>query len=118
MLDLPVGDFYLATSLRMVGSGYLMSNRVLEKQGFKKPVAKVLASVTKDGSGSTKSAEDVGLDEFHYHLVVIGFGGHDFNPFGDIVYPYQNIFTPKRCWKGSHEIYTPNMKKINYEDGV
>jgi hypothetical protein len=27
-----------------------MSNRVLEKQGFKKPVAKVLASVTDDGS--------------------------------------------------------------------
>jgi hypothetical protein len=62
MLDFLVGDFYLATSLRMVGSGYLMSNKVLEKQGFEKPVAKVLASVTDDGSRSTKSAEDVGLD--------------------------------------------------------
>jgi hypothetical protein len=89
MLDLPVGNFYLATSLRMVGSGYLMSNGVLEKQGFKKPVAKVFASVTDDSSGSTKFAEDVGLDEFHYHLVIIGLGGHGFNPFGDIVYPYQ-----------------------------
>jgi hypothetical protein len=96
MLDHPVGDFYLAISLRMVGSGYLMSNGVLEKQGFKKPIAKVLASVTDDGSGSTKSAKDVGLDEFHYHLVIIGPDGHGFNPFGDIVYPYQNIFTPKR----------------------
>jgi hypothetical protein len=115
MLDLPVGDFYLATSLRMLGSGYLMSNRVLEKQGFKKPVAKVLASVIDDGSRSTKSAEDVGLDEFHYHL---GLGGHGFNPFGDIVYPYQDVLIPKRWWKGAHEINTPNVKNFDYEDGV
>jgi hypothetical protein len=118
MLNLPVGDFYLATSLRMVGNGYLMSNKVLEKQGFKIPVAKVLASITDDGSKSTKSAEDVDLDEFHYHLVIIGFGGHSFNPFGDIVYPCQNIFTPKRWWKGAHEINIPNVKNFNYEDGV
>jgi hypothetical protein len=118
MLNLLVGDFYLATSLRMVRSGYLMSNKVLEKQGFKIPIAKVLASVIDDGSWSTKSAEDVGLDEFHYHLVIIGFGGHGFNPFGDIVYPYQNIFTPKRWWKGAHEIYTPNIENFDYEDGV
>jgi hypothetical protein len=72
MLDPPVGNFYLATSLRMVGSGYLVCNEVLEKQGFEKPVVEVLASVTDDGLGSTKSAEDVGLDEFHYHLVIIG----------------------------------------------
>jgi hypothetical protein len=118
MLDLPVGDFYLATSLRMVGSVYLMSNRVLKKQGFEKPVAKVLASVTNDGSGSTKFAEDVGLDEFHYNLVIIGLGGHGFNPFKDIVYPYQNVFIPKRLWKGAYEIYTPNIKNFDYEDGV
>jgi hypothetical protein len=118
MLDLPVENFYLATSLRMVGSGYLMSNRVLEKQGFKKPVAKVLAFVTDDGSGSNKSTEDVGLDEFHYHLVIIGLGGHDFNPFGDIVYPYQNVLMPKRWWKGAYEINTPNVKNFDYEDGV
>jgi hypothetical protein len=93
MLDFLVGNFYLATGLRVGRSGYLMSNGVLEKQGFQKPVAKVLASVTDDSSGSTKSAEDVGLDEFHYHLVIIGLGGHGFNPFGDIVYPYQY---PKR----------------------
>jgi hypothetical protein len=95
-----------------------MSNGVLEKQGFKKPVAKVLASVTTDGSGNTKSAEDVGLDEFHYHLMIIGPGGHSFNLFGDIVYPYQNILIPKRWWKGAYEIYTPNIKNFNYEDGV
>jgi hypothetical protein len=118
MLDFPVENFFLAISLRMVGSGYLMSNRVLEKQGFEKPVAKVLASVIDDGLGSTKSAEDVGLDEFHYPLVIIGLGGHGFNPFGDIVYPYQNVLIPKRWWKGAHEIYTPNIKNFNYEDRV
>jgi hypothetical protein len=104
MLDLPAGNFYLATSLRMVGRGHLMCNGVLEKQGFEEPVAKVLASVTDDGSESTKSTEDVGLDEFHYHLVIVSLGGHDFNPFGDIVYPYQNVLIPKRWWKGAHEI--------------
>jgi hypothetical protein len=118
MLDFLVGDFYLATSLKMVGSDYLMSNEVLEKQGFEKPVVKVLASITDNGSGSTKPAEDVGLDEFHYHLVIIGLGGHGFNPFGDIVYPYQNILIPKRWWKRTHEIYTPNIKIFDYEDGV
>jgi hypothetical protein len=95
MLDLSVGNFYLATSLRMVGSGYLMCNRVLEKQGFEEPVAKVLASVIDDGSESTKSAEDVGLDEFHYHLVIVSLGGHGFNPFGDIVYPTKMYSHPK-----------------------
>ena len=64
MLDLPVGNFYLATSLRMVGSGYLVCNGVLKKQGFEKPVAEVLASITNDGSGSTESDADVGLDDF------------------------------------------------------
>ena len=42
MLDLLVGDFYLATSLRMVGSGYFVRNGVLEKHGFEKSVAKVM----------------------------------------------------------------------------
>jgi hypothetical protein len=118
MLDLPIRNFDLATSLRMIGSGYLVCNRVLEKQGFEKPVAEVLASVTDDGSESTKSTKDVGLDEFHYHLVIIGLGGHDFDPFGDIVYPYQNVFIPKRWWKGAHEIDTPNIKNFDDEDGI
>jgi hypothetical protein len=118
MLDLPIGNFDLATSLRMIGSGYLVCNRVLEKQGFEKPVAEVLASVTDDGSESTKSTKDVGLDEFHYHLVIIGLGGHDFDPFGDIIYPYQNVFIPKRWWKGAHEIDTPNIKNFDDEDGI
>ena len=91
MLDLSVGNFYLATSLRMVGSGYLVCNRVLEKQSFEKPVAEVLAFVIDDGTGSTEFAENVGLDEFHYNLVIISLGGHGFYPFGDIVDPYQNV---------------------------
>jgi hypothetical protein len=98
----------------MVRGGYLMSNGVLEKQ-VKKPVAKVLASVTDDGPRSTKSAEDVGLDEFHYHLVIIGLGGHDLNPFGDIVYPYQNVLIPKRWWEGAHEVNTPNVKNFDWD---
>jgi hypothetical protein len=87
VLDLPVGNFYLATSLRMVGGFYVVCDRVLDKQGFEKPVVEVFAFITDDGARSTESAEDVGLDEFHYHLVIIGLGGHDFYPFGDIVYP-------------------------------
>jgi hypothetical protein len=58
MLDFPVGNLYLATGLGMIRSGDLMSNGVLEKQGLQKPVAKVFASVTDDGPGSTKSAEE------------------------------------------------------------
>jgi hypothetical protein len=90
----------------------------LRSKVLNKSVAKVLAFVTDDGSRSTKSTEDVGLDEFHYHLVIIGSGGHGFNPFRDIVYPYQSILIPKRRWKGAHEIYTPNIKNFDYEDGV
>jgi hypothetical protein len=102
----------------MIESGYLMCNEVIDKQGFEKLVAEVLAFVIDDGSRSIKSTEDVGLDEFHYQLVIIGLGGHDFNPFGDIVYPYQNVLIPKRWWKGAHEIYTPNIKNFDYKDGV
>jgi hypothetical protein len=100
MLDLPVGNFYLATGLRMVRSGYLMSNGVLEKQGFKKPVAKVLASVTDNGPVSTKSAEDVGLDEFHYHFVIIG------------VRPTKMYSYPKDGGKGPMKSI-PQMSKIS-----
>ena len=89
-----------------------MCNRVLEKQGFEKPVAKVLASVINDGLRSTKSVEDVGLDEFYHDLVIIGLGGHNFYPFGDIIHPYQNIFIPKRRLEGSHEISAPDIKKF------
>jgi hypothetical protein len=77
----------------------------------------VLASVTDDGSGSTKFAEDVGLDEFHYHLVIIGLGGHGFDPFGDIIYPYQNLLIPKRWWKGAHEIDTQKSKILTMRMG-
>ena len=118
MLDLPVGNFYLATSLRMVGSGYLVCNEVLEKQGFEKLVAEVFASVTNDGSRSTESAEDVGLDEFNYNLVIISLGGHGFYTFGDIVDLYQNVLIPKRCWKWAHEVNTPDIKNFNYKDGI
>ena len=117
MLDLLVEDFHLSTSLRMVGSGYFVCNRVFEKQGFEKLVAKVLTSVVDNYLGSTESAEDVGLDEFYHNLMIVGLGHHNFYPFGDI-HPYQNIFTPKRWWEGSHEIDTPDIKNLNYEDGV
>jgi hypothetical protein len=56
----------------MVGSGYFVCNGVLEKQGFVEPVTEVLTSIIDDGSGSTESAEDVGLDEFYHNLVIIG----------------------------------------------
>jgi hypothetical protein len=118
MLDLPVGDFHLATSLRMVWSGYFVCKRVFEEQGFDEPVAEVLTSVTDDGSGSTKSVEDVGLDEFYHNLVILGLGGHSFYPFGDIIYPYQNVLIPKRWWKGAHEIDTPDIKNFDNKDGV
>ena len=71
-----------------------------------------------DGSGNTKFAKDVGLNEFHYHLVIIGLGGHGFYPFGDIVYPYQNVLIPKRWWKGDNEIDNPDIKNFNNENGV
>jgi hypothetical protein len=95
-----------------------MCNRVLEKKGFEKLIAEVLASITDDGLGSTESTEDVGLDEFHYNLVIIGLCGHDFYPFGDIVYPNQNVLITERWWKEAHEIDTPDIKNFNYEDGV
>jgi hypothetical protein len=118
MLDLPVGDFHMATSLRMVWSDYFMCNRVFEEQGFDEPLAEVLTSITDDGLGSTESAEDVGLDEFYDNLVIIGLVGHDFYPFGDIIYPYQNVLIPKRWWKGAHEIDTPDIKNFDNKDGV
>jgi hypothetical protein len=118
MFNFPIGDFHLATSLRMVWSGYFVCNGVLEKQGFEKPIAKVLTSITNDGPGSTKSAKDVGLDEFYNNLVIIGLGGHGFYPFGDIIHPYQDILIPNRRWEGSHEIDTPDIKNFNNDDGV
>ena len=118
MLDLPVGNFYLATSLRMVGSGYFVCNGVLEKQGFEKLVSKVLASIINYGLTSTESTEDVGLDEFHFNLMIISLGGHGFYSFGDIIYPYQNVLIPKRWWKGAHEIDAPDIKNFNNESGV
>jgi hypothetical protein len=108
----------LATSLRMVGDGYLVCNGVLEKQGFEKLVAEVFASITDDGLGSTKSTEDAGFDEFHYHFVIVGLGGHSFYPFGDIVYPYQNVLISERWLKMAHEIDTSDIKNFNYKDGV
>jgi hypothetical protein len=75
VLDLSVGNFHLATSLRMVGIGYFVCDRVLEKRSFEKLVAKVLISVTNDGLRSTEFAENVGLDEFYHDLVIIGLCG-------------------------------------------
>ena len=65
MLDLPIGNFHLATSLRMVRNGCFVHDEVHEKLGFEKPIAKVLTFITDDDvPGSTESTEDVGLDEF------------------------------------------------------
>jgi hypothetical protein len=96
----------------MVWSGYFMCNEVLEKQGFEEPIIEVLTSVTDDGSGGTEFAEDVGLDEFYHNLVIIGLGGHDFYPFGDIIHSYQDILIPKRQWEGSNEIDTSVLHKF------
>jgi hypothetical protein len=78
----------------------------------------VLPSVTDDGSRSTESTEDVGLDEFYHNLVIIGLGGHNFYPLGDIIHSYQNILIPKRWWEGFHDIDTLDIKNFNYEDGI
>jgi hypothetical protein len=42
VLNLPVGNFHLATSLRMVGSGYFVCDRIFKEQGLEKPVKKCL----------------------------------------------------------------------------
>jgi len=84
----------------MVGSGYFVCDRVFEEQGFEKPVAQVLTSVTNVGPRGTESAKNVVLDEF----------GHNFYPFRDIIHPYKNILKPKRWWEGSHEVDTPDIK--------
>jgi hypothetical protein len=117
VIDLLVGNFHLATGLRMEGSGFVCDG-VLEKQGLEKSVAKVLISAIDDGPRSTKSTKNVGLDEFYHDLVIIGLGGHDFYPLGDIIHPYQNILIPKRWWEGSYKVDTPNIKNLNNEDGV
>ena len=95
-----------------------MRDGVLEKQGFEKPVAKVLTSIIDDGPGRTESAKDVGLDEFYHKFVIIGLSGHGFYSLGDIIHPYQNILIPRRWWEWSHELGTPNIKNFNNEDGV
>jgi hypothetical protein len=113
VLDLLVGNFHLSTGLRMVGSGYFVCDRVFEKQGFEKPVAKVLTFVTNDGPRGTESTENVGLDEFDHNLVIISLGGHNFYPFRDIIHPYKNILIPRRWWEGSHEVDTLDIKDFN-----
>jgi len=114
VLDLPVGNFHLASSLRMVGIGYFVCDRIFKEQGFEKSVAKVLTSGTNDGPWGTESVENVGLDEFDHNLVIISLGGHSLDPFRDIIHPYKNILKPKRWREGSsHEVDTPDVKDFN-----
>jgi hypothetical protein len=94
----------------MVGSGYFVCDRVFEEQGFEKPVAQVLTSVTNVGPRGTESAKNVVLDEFDHQIVIISLGGHNLDPFRDIIHSYKNILKPKRCWEGSHEVDTPDIK--------
>jgi len=88
-------------------------DRVYKKQGLEKPVAKVLTFITNDGPRGIESAENVSLDELDHNLVIIRLGGHNFDPFRDIIYPYKNILKPKRWWEGSHEVDTPYIKDFN-----
>ena len=50
--------------------------------------------------------------------MIIVFTGSCLNPFRNIVHPHQDIRVTKRHWERSHEVNTPNIKKINYKDGV
>jgi hypothetical protein len=113
VLDLSVGNFHLATRLRMVGSGYFVCDGIFKEQGLEKSVAKVLTSVTNDGTWGTESAENVGLDEFDHNLVIISLGSHSLDPFRDIIHSYKNILKPKRWREGSHEVDNPNVKDFN-----
>jgi hypothetical protein len=63
-------------------------DRVLEEQGFEKLAAKVLTSITNDGSKGTKSVENICLYESDHNLVIVGLGGHNFYAFGDIIHSY------------------------------
>jgi len=63
-----------------------------------------------------KMGEDVFLEKFNNHFVVIGLSKHIFYPFRDVIHWNQDEPVTKRIWEWSHEVNTPNIKKFQLQE--
>ena len=80
VLVLPIGHFYLATSLRVVSCCHLVFDSVAQKS-IKLLIPKIRATVTNNSTWESKPAKDVALDQLDHNFVVISVSGHCFDHF-------------------------------------
>ena len=64
--------------------------------------------------GGAKSGEDIFLEKFDNHFVVIGLSRHSFYPFRDVIYSNQNELVAEGIRKWAHEVDTLNIKNFNF----
>ena len=74
--------------------------------------------ITNYRSGGAKSGEDIFLEKFDNHFVVIGLCGHNFYSFRDIIHSNQDELVAEGIWERSHEVDTPNIKNFDFENRV
>jgi len=67
-----------------------VSDRIFQHQSFKNSIAEMRSIITNYRSGGAKSGEDIFLEKFDNHFVVIGLCRHSFYPFRDIIYSDQD----------------------------
>ena len=88
-----------------------MIDGIFSNQSFKNSIAEMRSIITNYRSRGAKSGEDVLLEKFDNHFVVIGLSWHNFNPFRDIIYNNQNELVAERIGEWPHEII-PQTSKI------
>ena len=67
-----------------------MIDGIFSHQSFKNSIAEMQPIITNYRSGGAETGEDIFLEKFDNHFVVVGLSWHSFYPFRDIIYSNQN----------------------------
>ena len=77
---------------------------------FNDAVTKVSASITNDGTWSSKMGEDIVQNNFFNSFNIIIPTWDCFNPLGYVIDRNEDIMKSKAQGKTSHKVYAPNIE--------
>ena len=66
--------------------------------------------ITNYRSGGVEAGEDIFLEKFDNHFVVVSLSLYSFYPFRDVIHNNQDELVAEGIWEWSHEVDTPTSK--------
>ena len=94
-----------------------MIDGIFLHQSFKYSIAEMRSIITNYRSGGTETGEDIFLEKFDNHFVVVGLGKHDFYPFGDVSTATKMNWLPNEFGNGPMKLMLQTSKILTSRIG-